>query len=46
MKRGRKENEGEFATLYKKLIDDDSKVLETFCFQYFRMPQNCFNINV
>lgn len=32
-------SEGEFATLYKELIDDGTKF-----FEYFRMSENCFNI--
>lgn len=35
----KRESEGEFATLYKELIDDGTKF-----FQYFRMSENCFNI--
>ncbi|XP_071054469.1 uncharacterized protein [Onthophagus taurus] len=31
--------EGEFATLYKELVDDATKF-----FEYFRMSENCFNI--
>lgn len=35
----RRDIEGEFATLYKELIDDQTKFYE-----YFRMSENCFNI--
>lgn len=31
--------EGEFATLYKELLDDESKF-----FGYFRMSKECFNV--
>ncbi|XP_068082314.1 tRNA:m(4)X modification enzyme TRM13 homolog isoform X2 [Anabrus simplex] len=34
-----RECDGEFATLYKELIDDETKF-----FEYFRMSENCFNI--
>lgn len=33
----KRETEGEFATLYKELIDDETKFV-----QYFRMSRNCF----
>jgi hypothetical protein len=33
-----RERDGEFATLYKELIDDERKF-----FGYFRMSENCFN---
>lgn len=35
----KREEEGEFATLYKHLIDDESKF-----FEYFRMSKYCFDI--
>ena len=35
----KRKTEGEFATLYKKLMDDGAK----FC-EYFRMSENAFNI--
>jgi hypothetical protein len=35
----KRESEGEFATLYKELIDDRTKF-----FGYCRMSENCFNI--
>ena len=35
----KRETEGEFATLYKELIDDETKF-----FHYFRMSKNCFRI--
>lgn len=35
----KREEEGEFATLYKHLIDDESKF-----FEYFRMSKHCFDI--
>jgi hypothetical protein len=34
-----RERDGEFAILYKELIDD-----ETTFFGYLRMSENCFNI--
>ena len=35
----KRESEGEFATLYRELIDD-----ETTFSEYFRMSEDCFNI--
>ena len=35
----KRETEGEFATLYKELIDDETKF-----FDYFKTSKNCFRI--
>lgn len=35
----KREIEGEFNTLYKELVDDQTKFV-----QYFRMTESCFNI--